>query len=68
MKKQNLKRWIRVHTICPVSPVSRMLPKGLGEYYLKENQKLYELLGVDFKWELGLHPKKLRTSKSELKL
>ena len=40
----------------------------LGKYYLKENQKLYKLLGVDFKWELGFYPKNLEIQKSDLKL
>jgi hypothetical protein len=39
------------------------ISQWLGEYFFKENQKLYELLGVDFNWELELYPKKLEPQK-----
>ena len=29
----------------------------LGDYFFKENQKLYELLGVDYEWNLEHYPK-----------
>ena len=35
----------------------------LGEYFFKENQKLYELLGVDFMWESEFNSKKLEPQK-----